>query len=336
MKAVYSLEALPHGCPRPVATIGNFDGMHLGHRQLIRDLVRRAEQIGGTSTVVTFHPHPLQVLAPGNAPRQIQTLEQKLATLAQLGTQLAVVIPFNRELAQTSARDFALEVLWKRLGICEIYVGPNFSFGHRREGSFNLLREIGAEVGFVVGRIHQVQFRGNRVSSTAVRQALPGGQVALARRLLGRPYSLEGEIVHGAAVGSNIRVPTANLRTENELLPRMGVYVTILDIAGRRLKAVTNVGVRPTMARPGSDPPVTIETHVLDLEEDLYGKRVSLEFLLRLRDERRFEDKEALVAQIRKDVGRARRYFSCVERTAPGLIAGAGWMSGGNCENHEC
>ncbi len=313
MKAVFRLEELPHGCPRPVATIGNFDGVHLGHRKLMREIVRRAQEIGGTPTIVTFHPHPIQVLAPDNAPRQIQTLHQKLATLESLGIRLAVVIPFDIKLAHVSARDFAADILWERLRLEEIYVGPNFAFGNRREGSFNLLKEIGAELGFTVGRIHQIQFRGSRVSSTAIRQALISGQVALARRLLGRPFSLEGEIVHGTSVGSGLKIPTANLGSENELIPRMGVYATLMEIEGRRHPSVTNVGVRPTVAEPGTGAGPTIETHVLDFNQDLYGRRIALEFLVRLRDERKFPGKDALVAQIRKDIDRARRYFACLK-----------------------
>ncbi len=319
MKVVLRLEELPHSCPRPVATIGNFDGVHLGHQRLMRDIVGRAAEIGGTPSVVTFHPHPIQVLAPDNAPRQIQTLRQKLATLEALGIRLAVVIPFDIALAHMSARDFAAGILWERLGLEEIHVGPNFAFGYRREGSFNLLREIGAEKGFVVVRIHQVQFRGNRVSSTVVRQALVSGQVALARRLLGRPYSLEGEIVHGTAVGSGLRIPTANLRSDNELLPRMGVYATLLSVDGRRRQSVTNVGIRPTVTDPAAPATVTVETHVLDFDQSLYGKGVTLEFLMRMRGERRFPDKNALVAQIRRDVDRARRYFVHLKASAPAL-----------------
>jgi riboflavin kinase/FMN adenylyltransferase len=237
--------------------------------------------------------------------------------LESLGICLTVVIPFDLELARMSAREFATGMLRDRLKIEEIYVGPNFAFGHRREGSFNLLREIGAEKGFTVGRIHQVQFRGSRVSSTAVRQALLCGQAALARRLLARPFSLEGEIVHGTATGSGLRVPTANLRSENELIPRMGVYVTILGADGCRYRSVTNIGVRPTVASHDATAPVTIETHILDFEQDLYGRQVTLEFLLRLRDERKFQNRDALVAQIRKDVGRARRYFAKLKALAP-------------------
>jgi len=319
MKVVRRLEELPLDLPHMVATIGNFDGVHLGHQQLMRDLVERAELIEGTPAIVTFHPHPLQVLAPNNASRQIQTLEQKLAIMEALGIRLAVVIPFTRELAQTSARDFAVKILKGKLKVQEIYVGPNFAFGHRREGSFNLLKEIGASQDFFVGRIHQVHFRGNRVSSTAVRQALVAGQVALARRLLGRPFSLVGGIVHGAAIGTDIRVPTANLRTANELLPRNGVYASRLTIEGRRYGGVTNIGVRPTLTPDGSVSEQTIETHLLDFEGDLYGQAATLELLLYLREERRFEHTRALVNQISKDVVRARRYFGWFLRAVPGV-----------------
>jgi len=317
MKVVYRLEGLPLNFPCPVATIGNFDGVHLGHEQLIRDLVKRANLIQGTPMVVTFHPHPLQVLAPDNAPRQIQTLDQKLSILEKLGIMFVAVIPFTREFALTSARDFAVKIICEKLGIKEIYVGPNFAFGHRREGSFNLLKEIGAGKGFFVGRIHQVQFRGNRVSSTAVRQALCAGQVALARRLLGRPFALEGKIVHGTAIGKGIHVPTANLRTWNELVPRYGVYAALLTIGDRRYRGVTNIGVRPTVTEEGQAAAASIETHLLDFRGDIYGRKATLELLLYLREERRFENMQALVDQIRRDIVRARHYFRWFERAAP-------------------
>ncbi len=321
MRVVYTLEDFPHDCPRPVATIGNFDGMHLGHQRLMRYLVERAAHIQGTPSVVTFDPHPLQVLAPNNAPRQIQTLRQKLATMEALGIELVIVIPFDLKLAQTSARDFAHLILWERLGLREIYVGPNFAFGHRREGSFKLLKEVGEEKGFLVDRIRQVQFRGSRVSSTAVRQALVSGQVALARRLLGRPFSLDGEIVRGTAVGAGIGIPTANLRVSNELIPRKGVYATMLAVDGRRHPSVTNIGVRPTVSHGRPDRPVAVEAHLLDFSQDLYGKEVILEFLVRLRDERRFPGIDALAAQILRDMQKSRRYFAWLNRVDPGLLA---------------
>jgi riboflavin kinase / FMN adenylyltransferase len=308
MKVIYRLEDLDPEYPAPVVTIGNFDGVHRGHQNLMRDLAVRAAKIGGTPMVLTFNPHPLQVLAPNNAPLQIQTLDQKLATIESLGIPIVVAIPFTMHLAQTSARDFAVKVLWERLRFKEIYVGPNFAFGNRRQGSFNLLKEIGEEVGFLTGKIHQVQFRGNRVSSTAIRQALISGQVGLARRLLDRPFALEGIIVHGDGLGAKLQVPTANLQTFNELIPRHGIYVTMFHVDGCRYQSVTNIGCRPTITAQ-ENAPITIETHVFDFNRDIYGKRATLEFLVRLRDERRFSGQQALIEQLHKDIAKARRYF---------------------------
>ena len=309
MKVVYSLEDLTHDCFRAVATIGNFEGIHIGHQALLRSLVARAAELAGTPTVLTFNPHPLQVLAPGNAPRQLQTLDQKLAVMADLGIRLVVVLPFDREFAQITARRFVHSILCDKVRVSEIYVGPNFAFGNRREGGFNLLKETGEERGFFVGRIHQVQFRGNRVSSTAIRQALLDGRASLARRLLGRPFALEGEVIRGQSAGAGIGVRTANLRTPNELLPRHGVYVSWLTVDRVRRMSVTNVGVRPTISGGGEGAPVSIETHLLDFDRDIYGRRVVLELLTRLREERRFSGPDALLTQIRRDIERARRYF---------------------------
>ena len=313
MKVIYRLDDLAVEYPAPVLTIGNFDGVHLGHQILMRDIVARAAKIGGTPAVVTFHPHPLQVLAPNNAPLQIQTLRQKLATIASLGIRLAVVVPFDMQLAQIEARDFAIVTLWERLHPKEIYVGPNFAFGHRRLGSFNLLKEIGEEKGFWVGKAHQVQFRGNRVSSTSIRQALLSGQVGFARRLLNRPFELEGAIVQGAGLGTKIGIPTANLKTPNELLPRPGVYATLISVEGLKYKSVTNIGTRPTVAG-GEDASLTIETHILDFDQNIYGKEAAVEFVARVRDERKFSGVGALAEQIRKDIGNCRRFFHCLDR----------------------
>ena len=313
MKVISSLDDLAPEYPAPVVTIGNFDGVHLGHQNLMRDLEARAENLGGTPTVVTFNPHPLQVLAPNYAPLQIQTLEQKLTTFESLGIPLVVVVPFDMTLAQMEAYDFAIRVLWEKLHPKEIYVGPNFAFGHRRQGSFNLLKEVGEEKGFWVGKIHQVQFRGSRVSSTAIRQALVSGQVGLARRLLDRPFELTGSIIEGRGLGTKLKIPTANLQTPNELIPRRGIYVTLIGIDGTKHRSVTNVGFRPTVD-PGAGAALSIETHVLDFDKDIYGKSVTLEFLVRLRDERRFAGVGDLVAQIRKDIVNTRRYFEWLKR----------------------
>ena len=316
MKIISRLEDLVPEYALPIVTMGNFDGVHLGHRKLIKSVVKRAAEIGGTPIAITFHPHPLHMLVPNNAPMQIQTLPQKLAVVESLGIPVTVVIPYNEKLAGTSARDFALDVFCERLRIREIYVGPNFAFGHRRQGSINLLKELGREKGFLAEKIPQVEFRGTRISSTAVRQALVYGQVALARRFLARPFTLEGSVIHGYGLGSKLQIPTANLRTENELIPRRGVYITRLCVDGNYLTGITNIGFRPTVnSEDGAA--LSIETHALDFNQDIYGKRITVEFWSRVRDERRFASVDELVARIRKDKESARCYFRLLER--------AGW-----------
>jgi len=222
-----------------------------------------------------------------------------------------------------NARDFAEQILWETLHPSEIYVGPNFAFGNRRQGSFNLLKEIGEEKGFITGKIHQIQFRGNRVSSTAVRQALISGQVGLARRLLGRPYALEGHVIHGTGNGRRFNFPTANLKTPNELLPRKGVYVTLLRLQGRRYHGVTNIGFRPTVTK-SEEGDLSIETHLLDFSGDMYDSGISLEFLVRLREERRFASEAELIHQIQADIRKTGRYFTWLERAVSGAREDAG------------
>ena len=313
MKIISRLEELAPEYVMPVVTMGNFDGVHLGHRKLIQTVAARAAKIGGTPMAITFHPHPLCMLVPDYAPMQIQTLSQKLAVIESLGIPVTLVIPYDEKLAGTGARDFALDVLCERLRIKEIYVGPNFAFGHRRQGSVNLLKEIGREKGFLAEKISQVEFRGTRVSSTAVRQALVYGQVALARRLLARPFTLEGTVINGAGLGSKLQIPTANMRAENELIPRRGVYITRLCVDGDSWAGVTNIGFRPTV-NDEDGAALSIETHALDFNRDIYGKRIAVEFWGRVRDECRFASLDDLVARIRKDKESARRYFSWMRR----------------------
>ena len=309
MKVISRLEDIAPEYALPIVTMGNFDGVHIGHRKLIQGVVTRAAEIGGTPIAITFYPHPMHMLTPNNAPVQIQTLPQKLATIESLGVPVTVVIPYNEKLAGTSARDFAIDMLYEKLRISEIYVGPNFAFGHRRQGSINLLKEIGRQKGFLAEKIPQVEFRGTRVSSTVVRQAIVYGQVALARRLLARPFTLEGTVIRGAGLGSQLQIPTANMHAENELIPRRGVYITRLYVSGNSWAGVTNIGFRPTI-NAEEDAALSIETHVLDFDHDIYGKRIAVGFLARMRDEHRFSSLDELVDRINKDKARARRYFS--------------------------
>lgn len=313
MKIIRSFTELAAGEPNYlVLTVGNFDGLHLGHQRIIGAVIKAAKERQGTPAVMTFDPHPLRVIAPEIAPKQIQTLDQKLATLEKLGVAMTMVVPFTPELARSSARQFAAEILGRRLAVKEIYVGANFVFGHNREGNVELLEQIGRECGFKVACVPEVRFRGLRVSSTLVRDLLVQGRVSLAHRLLNRFYTISGTVVSGRRVGGQLGFPTANLKPENEIVPRFGVYVTYFIVDGQRYRSVTNIGVRPTFDEDARAP--TIETYILDFTGDLYARKADIKFCFRLRDEKRFASKEELAAQINRDIAHARRYFDFLER----------------------
>lgn len=263
---------------------------------------------------MTFDPHPMKVLAPEAKLKQIQTTEQKIAVLKTMGVDLVLIIPFTLELAQCSARDFATQILSETLKVKELYVGTGFAFGKGRQGNVQLLEKIGSEKGFKVGRIDEITFRNMKVSSSAIRQLLLDGRVSFARRLLNRYYSINGTVVSGHQLGSKLGFPTANIESENEIVPKFGVYVTHVLLNGKRYRSVTNIGVRPTFASEQPRHNATIEAYVFDLDETLYGRRVGLDFCLRLRDERKFASKEDLVAQIKKDIALANKYFDRLER----------------------
>lgn len=311
MRIVAGSAALPGPLRRAAVTVGNFDGLHVGHRAIMAVVVERARALGGEAAVYTFEPHPRRVLRPEVAPRLLTTLEQKLELLECLEVDVAVVEPFDAEFARTSAERFVREILHARLAPHEVYVGHDFHFGRDREGSMRTLTELGPDLGFAVTIIPEVKVRGRGVNSTRIRELLGEGRVEDATELLGRPYAVRGRVVVGDRRGRSLGFPTANLHPENEILPAVGVYagrVRFLDEgtppAGSELPAVTNVGRRPTFK--ASDP-VLAEAHLLDLDADLYGRRVELLFLHHLRAERRFPDVEALRRQIAGDVEEARR-----------------------------
>lgn len=291
----------------PIMTIGVFDGIHIGHRQILKTIVDRARQVGGKAILLTFVPHPQKVIAGGDSPPLLQTLAQKEELLEQIGIDVLVTTPFDRGLSLLSPERFVQDFLYNH-GIREIYVGSNFRFGHRRGGDFQMLQEFGKELGFRVRDITPVFFRGRRVSSTWVRTCVREGRLALAGRLLARPYQVCGMVARGAGRGMEFGFPTANLEVDNELIPANGVYATRVQVDGRKRPSVTNIGYRPTLYRQ-QDKPV-VETHILDFEGELYGKSLRLEFCLRLRAERKFESLQALRRQIERDVGTTRRYIS--------------------------
>lgn len=290
-----------------VLTLGVFDGLHLGHQLIMRTVVERARETGAVPTVITFDPHPRAVLHPESAPPLLQTLDQKVEGFGVLGIQQTIVIRFDEQFSQIRAEDFLRDVVKDRLQAREVYLGRGFAFGHNREGNIELLRRVSTELGFFADEVPEVQFRNQRVSSSKIRKLLLDGRVNLARRLLGRPYGVEGRVEHGAERGAKLGFPTANLRPQNRVIPRRGVYVTGTLIDGEWHRSVTNIGLRPTFT---DDTEPSVETFVINWSGDLYGDVVRVRFLQRLRDERKFGSLEELKAQIGKDLERAESYFA--------------------------
>jgi riboflavin kinase/FMN adenylyltransferase len=295
------------GIQRPtVLTLGVFDGLHLGHQLIMRTVVERARAAGAVPTVITFDPHPRAVLHPESAPPLLQTFDQKIEGLGVLGIEQTIVVRFTKQFADQSAEDFIKDVVMDRLHAREVYLGKGFAFGHSRAGNIELLRRLGDELGFVAGEVPEVKLRGRRVSSSKIRELLARGQVNLARRMLGRPYGVEGRVERGSERGHQLGFPTANLHPHNRVIPRNGVYVTGTLIDGRWRRSVTNIGLRPTFG-DASEP--SVETFVMNWDGDLYGDVVRVRFLYRLRDERRFSSVDELKRQINRDVSRAESYF---------------------------
>lgn len=290
----------------PVLALGNFDGVHRGHRKILDRVKRGASERGATSVVMTFDPHPPRVVRPDKAPPLLMTLDQKLDAIARAGIQGTAIIRFTRELSQWDPETFVRTVLVEWMRVAEVWVGANFLFGHDRSGNFSLLRTLGARYGFRAEKIDPVRYREFVVSSTRIRRLISESRVDEAGALLGHQYYLDGRVVAGDARGRALGFPTANLETGNELLPPDGVYATTATVAGLVHPSVTNIGVRPTVDESGRR---VIETHILGVDRDLYGTPVRLGFVLRLRDERRFESLDALKAQIAADLERARMLF---------------------------
>src|SRR5436190_961377 len=289
-----------------VLTLGVFDGLHLGHQRIMQRVVDRAKAVKAVPTAITFDPHPRAVLHPESAPPLLQTLDQRLANFEVLGIKQAIVIPFTREFADVPAEEFLSDIIRDRLHAKEVYLGKGFAFGKDRGGNIELLRAMSSQLGFVADEVDEVQLRGQRVSSSAIRELLAAGRVNLARRMLGRPYGVEGVIIRGNRRGHTIGFPTANLKPHNRVIPRFGVYATATLIDGTWRRSITNIGVRPTFENT-TEP--SIETYIFDFDSELYGDALRVRFLHRIRDERKFNGIDELRAQIEKDTRRARNYF---------------------------
>jgi riboflavin kinase/FMN adenylyltransferase len=302
----YPDDSRPPRWMNPVLALGNFDGLHRGHQKIIERIRRGAAERAGAAVVLTFDPHPPRVVRPDKAPPLLMTMAQKLRALDRAGVHGTAVVRFTPELSRWSPDTFVKSVLVDWLRVAEVWVGADFLFGRDRAGNFSVLRTLGQQHGFRAEKIDPVRYKEFVVSSTRIRRLVSEGRVDEAGALLGHHYAIDGVVVAGARRGRELGFPTANLSTDNDLVPPTGVYATAIDIRGTRWPSITNVGVRPTFEAAGA---ITVETHVLGLREDVYGAAVSLSFVQRLRDERRFADVDALKEQIEADIRRARRLF---------------------------
>ncbi len=300
-------DARPAWLVHPVLALGNFDGLHRGHLKIVERVKRGAAERGGTAMAMTFDPHPPRIVRPDKAPPLLMTKAQRLDALQRAGIRCVAVVRFTHELSRWDPETFVKNVLVDWLRVSEVWVGANFLFGRDRTGNVSVLRQLGQRFGFRADKIDPVRYKEFVVSSTRIRRLLSEGRVDEAGALLGHPYYIDGVVVEGSKRGQRIGFPTANLRAENETIPPHGVYASTLAVDGVEHAGVTNIGVRPTF---GDSTEVTIETHLLKFDGSLYGQNVRLSFVQRLRDERRFEDVDALKAQIEADERRAERLFS--------------------------
>lgn len=286
--------------------LGNFDGMHRGHAKLLERVRSRAAEMGVTAAALTFDPHPPRVIRPDKAPALLMTIPQKTTCFEQSGVHATAIVRFTDSLAKWEPEKFVSAVLVDWLHVAEVWVGSNFLFGHERKGNFSLLRSLGATYGFRVAKIDPVRYKDFVVSSTRVRRLLSEGYVDEASSLLGHHYFIDGVVVQGAKRGSRQGFPTANLLTENEILPPDGVYASTVTIADIIHAAITNIGVRPTFEKNGDR---VIESHLLSFSGDLYDRHVRLSFVKRLREERLFSSPIELNRQITVDCEEARALF---------------------------
>ena len=307
MSLFRSVAEIPAGYGPSVAAIGNFDGVHLGHQEILSAVVAESRSVGARALAITFDPHPDQFLRPAEAPGLLTPISERLRLLSFTGIDAVVVLPFDAALAALPAQVFARGLLVETLGVRGVHEGGNFRFGHRAEAGVAELEAYGAELGFAVHVHAPVKAHGLEVSSSAIRACVAAGDMKRARWLLGRPFAVRSTQARGRGIGTRLPVPTVNLAAYDGLLPAFGVYVTRLTVGGRSFQAVTNVGNRPTFGEAS----FAVESHILDFEPMELDEEtpIELEFLLRLRGEIQWPSPEALKAQIFDDIARAKRYF---------------------------
>ncbi|MDY6973580.1 MAG: bifunctional riboflavin kinase/FAD synthetase [Thermodesulfobacteriota bacterium] len=306
MTVISDLEQLENPLRNPALTIGNFDGVHKGHLVLFNKVKEKAVSIGGQSAVMTFEPHPIKIVKPGNGPPLITPTEQKLRLIGKAGIEIIFCLPFTRHFASISAGDFVRDILVHKIGVKEIVVGYDYTFGCGREGNIDFLREMGSKLGFMVHVVEPVFVDGSLVSSTSIRKLVQDGDLPEAKKLLGRDYQICGTVVKGKDRGGRLLgFFTANLVLFDELTPKPGVYAVRVLIDDQAYNGLTNMGYNPTFG----DNPFSVETHILDFSGDLLGKTIKVDFIKRLRDEKAFKTAKDLADQIGKDVSQAREIF---------------------------
>ena len=310
MKIIDDVEHIDIPLKNTALTIGNFDGVHIGHQALLHTVVEKADSLGGLSMALTFEPHPMRVLSAGEHPPLITLKEQKAELIARSGIDVLVRIPFSRKFAAISARAFVEDLLVRRLGMRVMVVGKDYAFGRNREGNLDLLKKWAPELNYdvvVVGWIQALNGIAGRISSTRVRELVIEGDMEAAKKLLGRNYQIRGTVATGRNRGGRLLgFPTANIVLQDELSPKLGIYAVTVEHGGKTLKGVANIGFSPTF----DDHLFTVEVHILDFKQNIYGDIIKVNFIKRLRDEIKFESIDALAEQIRLDIIHAREILN--------------------------
>jgi len=310
MKVFNRLDQIIEPIKRAVITIGNFDGVHIGHQALFHEVIEKAEAIGGTSVAMTFEPHPLRVLKQNNHPPLITLYEQKAELIERSGIDVLICIPFTLEFAALSAEQFVSDLLVQKIGIKAIVVGEDYRFGKNREGNIDLLNRFGLKYRFeviVAGWIKSARALAERISSTKIRELVTDGRMEQAEKMLGRNYQIRGKVVTGRDRGGKLLgIPTANINLNDELCPKTGIYAVTVECEGTQHQGVANIGYSPTF----EDHLFTVEVHILDFSDNLYGMNIRINFIKRIRDEIKFSNISELIEQIKLDIAVAREILA--------------------------
>ncbi len=310
MELIEHIDNIERPFENAVITIGNFDGVHIGHQALFHEVIEKADALGGTSIVMTFEPHPTRVLKQNDHPPLITLYEQKVELIASSGIDILICFPFTREFAAISAKEFVEDILLKRIGMKAIVIGRDYTFGRNREGNLDLLQTYAENLGFeviVADSIQTFHTKPGRISSTHIREIVMAGKVAEAQKLLGRYYQIRGIVATGRNRGGRLLgFPTANITLHDELCPKTGIYAVTVECGSKQYKGVANIGYRPTF----EDHEFAVEVHILDFNDDIYGQKIRVNFIQRIRDEIKFSNISELSDQIKKDIVKAREILS--------------------------